>query len=180
MTQAKGEWEDSIGHCHEPFEDVQFLMDAIKNGNMAKHFCTFIKSVESKWDEDHKNLTETENRGNFSDHDVESFFLNFRDEYDVMVKDGIIPAPASRLPGIGANLFNVDADFGDLGAILENTGVDPQVYVSMQGTPSARRIENDNPLADPNMHENPAGTDRAVIPRRRVQSRVEHPPNETQ
>ena len=45
-----------------------------------------------------------------------------------MVKDGIIPAPASRLPGIGANLFNVDADFDDLAAILENAGVDPQVY----------------------------------------------------
>ena len=56
----------------------------------------------------------------------------------------------------------------------------PQVYLSMQGTPSDQRIENDNPLADPNTYENPAGTDRAVIPRRRVQPKVEHTPKETQ
>ena len=82
----------------------------------------WLSIFESEWDEDHNTLTETENRGNFSDHDVESFFLNFRDEYDVMVKDGIIPVPASQLPGIGADLFNVDANLSDLTAIIEDAG----------------------------------------------------------
>ncbi|MBT6054732.1 MAG: hypothetical protein HOH16_04790 [Planctomycetaceae bacterium] len=166
MTQAKTEWEDALGYYHEPYEDIRFLYDAIEQGNMAKHFRHFIEDCENQWDGEHKDLDHVKKRANFIEQDVQTFFLSFRDKYEIMVKDGAIPAPVSSMPQVGANVFHMDSDLNQ--RFQEEYGIDPAVFLSMYGTPSGVQIENDNPIADPNSYENPVGVDRS-LPRRRRQ-----------
>ena len=81
MQAAKATWEVARGYFHEPHEDVQFLIDALKNGNMIKRFRLIIKDARKAWTDDGKGMVNSEQKARFTEVDVNDFAMTISDHY---------------------------------------------------------------------------------------------------
>ena len=150
MQAAKSTWEVARGYFHDPHEDVQFLIDALKNGNMIKHFRLIIKDARKAWTEDGKGMVNSEQKARFTEVDVNDFAMTISDHYYQLLKDDHIPAPLHRMPAVGqpgrvhANAASLSED--ELENIAFALGVAPHALLSMANTRSGNNtIHNDNP-----------------------------------
>jgi hypothetical protein len=160
MQKAKDDWEEARGKYHSAGEDVQFLIDSIENGNMISYFRRFLKEQRKEWLDCGKDLTDEDGLDAFVDADATTLFMEFRDEYEVLIKDRQIPSPVNKLPVVGAHMSQLDM------SALETLGIDPAVFLSMRGTASGR-VLNDNPTVDERLIGD-VPTPSAALPRRKV------------
>jgi hypothetical protein len=146
MQAAKATWEVAGCYFHESHEDVQFLIDAWKNGNMIKHFCGVIKDA---WTEDGKGMVNSEQKARFTDSDVNDIAMTISDHYLQLLKDDHIPAPILKMPVLGAHAHAASLSEDNYEDISNALGVAPQAFLSMMNTRSGNNyIQNYNPSVE--------------------------------
>ena len=147
MQTAKGVWEQSKGSFTDPHEDIQQMLDAVENGNMAKHNRSLVKDARRDWQTDGKGFDDAEQHKRFKPTDIPAFLHKFLQDYERAVKDGIVPAAVRKAPKLGAHSHEATASYE---ALAEHLGVTPQAFISMINSRSGD-VENDNPSADPRL-----------------------------
>jgi hypothetical protein len=70
MTAAQSAWEEALEYFHEPHEELQFLNDALRSGNLLKHMRRMIDEVTRNWTETGKSLRDRKARDKFTSIDV--------------------------------------------------------------------------------------------------------------
>ena len=149
MQAAKSTWEVARGYFHEPHEDVQFLIDALKNGNMIKHFRGVLKDARKAWTEDGKGMVNSEQKARFTESDVDDFAMTISDHYNQLLKDDHIPAPIRKMPALGAHAHAASLSEDNYEDMANAFGVTPQAFLSMMNTRSGNNsIQNDNPSVE--------------------------------
>ena len=129
MQAAKSTWEVARGYFHDPHEDVQFLIDALKNGNMIKHFRGVIKDARKAWTEDGKGMVNSEQKARFTESDVDDFAMTIYDHYNQLLKDDHIPAPIRKMPALGAHAHAASLSEDNYEDIANAFGVTPQAFL---------------------------------------------------
>ena len=159
MTRVRIQWESSRGEKHAPHEIMQFLVDAVTRGNMAKEMRQFMKDERREWADLGKSLKSTSAKAEFLDTDISNFVMKLGTAYEEAMKFEDLPMTVSAktrnrayLSDFGEWTENDEAELED----LYHDPSDPHAYqsMSMAKTPSGL-IVNQGRDVDTNLTGDP-------------------------
>ena len=158
MKGAKLKWEIDAKIHHEPWEDLTYLLKAIRRGNMRTVLRAFVDKQKRKWVKSAKDIDDPEQREELKSVDVKLFLNKMYTVYDHLVEDGEInPArPSNLLPPrqskpigrIKSNAASADVESEE--SMVErflsehsDAGFSPESFISMVGTKSGQTVDGD-------------------------------------